>query len=404
MTLSIRPRPYVIPDYSLTGDLLAYLTCGLQYRYYNKGSLPPSTPVQLWFGEFIHSVMEEAYLEWQHNQQRQRFPWSWDPDIRDIELQIDRRLRARGLYPPPRLFCPFTASSTTQGLCPDMSHPHQLIASMRTDAAINTWGQHLFPLISEAEVRLKSICDMPNYQSGVSRSNYYGITGVIDVISSVNLATAPAGNLILHYIHEHSELRQAIDSLSSPEYEIIIDYKGMRRPAQRDAQNPNSMNPFWLRHEWQILTYAWLRSQQAQAKHVVAGILFYFNELAPSQEDMKELQAEVQNNLTDIMPSGLDLRAVQGWRRRTQAPRLTRPFREQRSIRIIPVDTTHIQNSLRNFDSVVTEIENSVLSEMGGNAILQCWRTNPIQRTCTACDFKTFCPNPAPRRYVPTVP
>lgn len=401
MTLSIRPRPYVIPEYSLTGDLLAYLTCGLQYRYHNKGSLPPSTPVQLWFGEFIHGVMEEAYLQWLHNQQRQRFPWNWDPDIREIELQIDRRLKARGMDPPPRLFCPFTSSSTTQGLCPDMNHPHQLIASSRTDAAINTWGQHLFPLVSEAEVRLKGIQRMPNYQHGVSRSNYYGITGVIDVLSSVNLGNAPHGNLILHHIHQHSALRSIIDNLSLPEYEIIIDYKGMRRPPKHVANNPN---PLWLHHEWQILTYAWLRSQQTQAKRIVAGILFYFNELAPSQEDMELWREEVSNNLTDVMPSGLDLQNIRSWRHGRQVPRLSRPFRELRSIRIIPVDNHRIQNSLQGFDGVVAAIEQSVLSETTGNTILQCWRTNPVERTCTACDWKTFCPNPAPRRYFPTVP
>ena len=104
MPLSVRGQPYKIPEYSLTGDLLAYLTCPLQYRYHNKASLPPSTPVQLWFGEFIHSVMEEAYLEWQQDQQRRRFPWNWDPDIRNIELEIERRLEARNLYAPSNLF------------------------------------------------------------------------------------------------------------------------------------------------------------------------------------------------------------------------------------------------------------------------------------------------------------
>lgn len=396
MPLSEREQPYKIPEYSLTGDLLAYLTCGLQYRYHNRGSLPPSTPVQLWFGEFIHSVMEEAYLEWQQNQRRRRFPWSWDPEIRNIELRINERLRARGLNPPPRLFCPYNSSFNRQGWCSDTNHPHKLIASERTEAAINTWGQHLFPLIDEAEVKLKGIRDMPNYQPGVSRCNYYGITGVIDVISSVNLQSAPSGNLILYYLHQNTELQQIITNLNSPEYEIIIDYKGMRRPSTND--------PTWQHHEWQILTYVWLRSQQPQSSPIVAGIVFYLNELALSQEDMSELQNDVANNTTDVMPQGMDLRAIQNWRRNTAPPVLSEPFREQRSIRIIPVNESYIQNSLHQFDRVVGDIESCVLSEMSGRDILHSWRPNPVVRNCTACDFKTFCPNPAPRRYHPTVP
>ena len=395
MPLSVRQAPYKIPEYSLTGDLLAYLTCGLQYRYHNKGSLPPSTPVQLWFGEFIHGVMEEAYFEWQQNLQRRRFPWSWNPEIRDIELRINQRLRARGLNPPPPLFCPYDSSFTRQGLCPDMNHPHQLIASQRTEEAINTWGLHLFPLIDEAEVRLKGIRDMPNYRNGISRCNYYGVTGVVDVISSVYLQNAPAGNLILHYIHQNPELQQIINNLTSPEYEIIIDYKGMRRPSTN--------NPTWQYHEWQILTYAWLRSQQPQARDVVAGIIFYLNELAVSQGDIERLQDDVENKLTDIMPQGFDLQAIQNWRRNNPIPSLSRPFKEQRSIRIISVDDVRIQNSLQEFGNVVGDIEFCVLAEMLGRGITSSWRPNPEPRNCTACDFKTFCSNPD-RSYDPTVP
>ena len=103
MPLSVRRKRYVIREYSVMGDLLAYLTCGLQYRYHNKGSLPPSTPVQLWFGEFTHGVMEEAYPRWQHDQHRQHFLWARDPEVRDIELAVSEGLEARKLFPTPQL-------------------------------------------------------------------------------------------------------------------------------------------------------------------------------------------------------------------------------------------------------------------------------------------------------------
>ncbi len=395
MSLSVRSKPYIIPEYSLTGDLLAYLTCGLQYRYQNKGTLPPSMPIQLWFGDFIHGVMEEAYLRWRE-QDWKDFPWDWETQIRQIELEIDKRMRSRGLQPPANIFCPFHGPSEEQGLCPDTNHPHKLVASVRAEEAINTWGPHLFPLIDDAEVKLKGIRDMPGYKKGVSRSNYYGVTGIIDVLSSVKLEEASSKNLILKYLHQDPMFREKIDALDYPEYEIIVDYKGMKRPPVN--------SPSWQHHNWQVLTYAWLRSMQPESRPVLTGILFYLNELSLFKEDLKELKKEVEAKSTDIMPPKNDLVKILQWNARSNPPRISQIFKNERSIRIIPVENSSVNNSLNEFDQVVAEIENSVICEVNGKGIKSSWNPNPDKRTCDACDFKTFCNKSETAARFPTVP
>jgi hypothetical protein len=224
------------------------------------------------------------------------------------------------------------------------------------------------------------------------RADYYEITGVVDVIGSVQLTQAPQGNLILHYLNNEPNVQQAVSRLSGDEYEIILDYKGMRRPA--------ITSPAWQHYSWQVLTYAWLREQQPNSAPVIAGILLFVNELELSEEDMEELQDDVQNNATDIRPQGLDLESIINWRRGCPIPSLTTTFREQRSIRIVVVDQNTIAQSLREFDSVVRDIELSVLQEMSGRGILKPWQARasgnryiaPERRTCTACDFKHYCP------------
>ena len=400
----------IIPEYSLTGDLLSYLKCPLQYRYYNRAALPPSTPVQLWFGEFIHGIMEESYKRWNNTpDQYHRFPWDWLTDIRPIELSIDRRLKARGLSPPPHNFCPYNEAYTRNGLCGDSNHPHKLLASERACEAINTWGQHLFPLVDKVEEKLKSTRNIENYDPRIHRSRYYSITGIVDVISSVKINKAPEGNLILHYVHQHPEIQHVIDEQGLEEYEIIIDYKGMRRPPLPDGSNLD-----WNYHKWQILTYAWLRSRNPEAKPVVAGILFYLNELAYSVEGMQEFQQEINDGSTDILPTGVDKQSIIKWathkrKDKNRIPDLSRQLKEKRSIRIIPVHRYDIDDSLNEFNEIVNRIEDAVIREKAGSGLNECWAPNPVVKTCTACDFKYFCrspdgQHPAGGPYSPQVP
>ena len=370
MKLPSRSKAYMIPEYSLTGDLLSFLTCNLQYRYQNKGTLPPSKPVQRWFGEFIHGVMEEAFIQWKQN--KTEFPWDWLDDIRPIEDLIDLRLQARGLYPHDEdLFF----SSTNHEVENLNEHDHKKLASARAEKAINIWGKHLFPLIDSSELLIKGIRDMPKYNKNRSRSNYYGINGVVDVLTSMKInKTLEQSNLdnynnkIIEILKKDEYFKKRIkNSEDEEDYEIIIDYKGMKRPPI-EVDNPKSENT-WENHKQQILTYSWLRSQQEDAKSIFAGIIFYLNELVPSKEDLLLIQDEMKNNLIDdetLEKYENDFRLIENWQEDDKAPELSDEFKLERSIRIINIDNEEIDESLKKFDEVVYNIEESLINEIKG--------------------------------------
>ena len=397
MDLRSKDTRYVIPEYSVTGDILSYQKCGLQYRYQNKGELPPSKPVQLWFGLFIHGVMEEAFLRWHGEINPPQFPWDWRSQVRDIEMTVFRRLMAGGLRPPRWIFCPYDSPNANPGSCNDENHPHMLIASKRVLTAINTWGPHLFPLISEAEVKLKGTRSMPNFNPNTSRSNYYGITGIIDVLASVNFKNAKSNNLILKKIREANGGKEILEGKANEDYEIIIDYKGTSRPPSKH----NLSHDEWREHQDQVLTYTWLREKQLGANKVKIGILFYLNELVYSSEDIlnwKKLLKNPTELVTDVMPQGNDLKLIDDWKQVSNSPSLSEQFLVDRSIRVIIIDRDKIDESLKRNETVVESIENSVRDETNGMLIVRAWRMNPEEETCTVCDFKTFCPSSTDKR------
>ena len=389
MKLPSRSKAYMIPEYSLTGDLLSFLTCNLQYRYQNKGTLPPSKPVQRWFGEFIHGVMEEAFIRWKQN--KTEFPWDWLEDIRPIEEQIDLRLQTRGLYPHDEdLFF----SSTNHDVENLNEHDHKKLASARAEKAINIWGEHLFPLIDSSELLIKGIRNMPKYDEKRSRSNYYGINGVVDVLTSINI-NKTHDNKIIEILKKNEDFKKRIaESVGEEEYEIIIDYKGMKRPPIEvsDSKSENT----WESHKQQILTYSWLRSQQEDSKSIFAGIIFYLNELVPSKEDLALIKDEMKNGLIDektLEKYKKDFELIDKWQDDDKAPDLSSEFKLERSIRIINIDSKEIGKSLEKFDDVVYNIEESLINEMKGCKIQDAWKAEADERTCTACDFRTFCKN-----------
>src|ERR1700730_1107282 len=242
MALEARRGARLVPSYSLTGDLLSFLRCGLQYRYQSGSSLPPSRPVQLWFGEFIHGVMEAAYRLWSSTSSPPPFPWPCNP--------------SQFLNPPPTQRAPHDigtigdvveATLRSQGKI-SRSRAARESAYERANAAVNEIAPHLFPLVASAEQRVIGTRTIPRTGGGGAadlRANRYELHGVIDVLTDVQLHSVSSGNVL------REAIERACPNLPS-HFEVIVDYKGSRRPATNHA--------FWNQGEWQLQTYAWLRT------------------------------------------------------------------------------------------------------------------------------------------------
>jgi hypothetical protein len=378
MELPVKRPDQIVPDYSLTGDVLAFSRCQRAYRYYNGSALPPSRPVQMWYGEFIHGMMERTFRLW-----RERgglpFPLPFTPfadgerfaeppaginplDLRVIGWPIELALAHQGKFP--------------------RSIEARVSAYERAEAAINELGPHLFPLIDVAERRVIGTRELPASQNPLAdRAARYVLQGIIDVLGHAQLDGQDSGNALKRAIMD------AVPSLAG-EYEIIIDYKGSRRPSVDD--NPRGD---WKLGEWQVLTYAWLRSQQIDARPVAAGVLVYVSELAPGGKEMFSLRTEMERGLSDVVPhvGSSDYYQVNTWTPGTAA-NLSLEFRLRRAIRVVPVDQESVSRAAGMIDQVVRAIEDRVAEERRCMRIKLAWPADSDDEdTCVACDFRVSC-------------
>lgn len=386
MDLEIKRPDHIVPSYSLTGDLLSYLRCRLQYRYHNGSSLPPSRPVQLWTGEFLHGTLEQAFRFWAQNHDNYPFPWpctmrEWDSptpnwavnDIGRFAEIIEIALRRQGKQ----------ARSTAA----------RNAAFRRVERAVNQIGPYLFPLISSAEKKVIGTRAVPESDMNLRCSNYE-VHGVIDVLTNVTLGLVDEENLI----------RRAVQQLCPElvgEYEVVVDYKGSERPC--------SNSPYWTQGSWQIHTYGWLRSRQPDSLPVAAGILIYINELTPGDSEMQNLRRGMLDGTTDVLPipNSADEQIIRMWVPGTSAEQLSLEFRLRRAIRVIPITHPSTEESLIAFDTVVRRAEEDIIQEANSGNIINAWYPNCEDvNTCAACDFRHFCPRPAgqPENYIPSTP
>ncbi|BBQ09952.1 MULTISPECIES: PD-(D/E)XK nuclease family protein [Stenotrophomonas] len=381
VNLEIKRPAHVVPSYSLTGDLLSYKRCHRQYRYYNGSSLPPSRPVQLWYGEFIHGVLEAAFRIWQAGG-APAFPWPCKPsqwgedrpvreshDIGEIGDRIELVLRAQGKEA--------------------RSRKARMAAYARAEAAVNTLGPFLFPLIADAEKKVIGTRSIPvQATSPDMRAGRYELHGVIDVVTQIQLSAVDTNN----------PLRKAIEDGCEnlpPVFEILADYKGAPRPALSDEH--------WELGDWQVQTYAWLRRHQAKGVPIIAGLLIYINELAPGSNDMPNIRKQIETGDTDVMPvpGSMDDLIIRNWKPGQDTDQLSAEFRFRRALRVVPVTEQSLQYATSQFDEVVAEIELSIRKEAEVGTIVGTWEGNcKEEETCAACDFRHSCTTPAPTNTV----
>lgn len=372
MKLTKRPPVYALPSYSLTGDLVAFLRCGLQYRYTRIGQLPSTRPVQAWFGQFIHGVLEEAYREYHEARQKaidDSPPWDDDRIIRLCDL-IKARLAAQRLFP--------------------WGEDLEKLGYRRARVAVNELGAELFPLIHRAEVRLTGARDLPvdriPNKFRFREADRYEVVGVIDVITHIELSDPELQNNLIVKTILH-ELPPALRD----NFEIILDYKGMRRPPNKTGTGATD---YWNIYGWQIQTYAHLRQSHEDSLPVAAGAILYINELDPTAGDLYTLKEEIAAGTTDVIPArGSKVETVLSeWRDKERLPLLPLEFRFERMMRLVNISPRSIEESLNAFDDVVARIETCRGRELVEGCVMQTWEKNASdESTCTACDSKTYC-------------
>lgn len=364
--LGVRPQPFTLPSYSLTADLLSFLRCGLQYRYARLGGLASSEPVQLWFGQFIHGVLEEAFRRYAAGRgpRDARRPVYGDAEIDDMIRLVEARLAAQGLR-----------AWEDQG---------RQLGHDRARAAIKQLGPSLFPLIHRAEVRLTGARRLVAASPGAPER--YEVAGVVDVITHVALRDpAVRGNRLVKAI------LPTLGARPPERFEVIIDYKGTRRPAPGRAGELGLAETYY----WQVQTYAHLRGQQEDSLPVAGGVILYLNELYPSAGDVTKLRQEMRRGNADVVPApgSVAERLLSTPGADATHDRLPLEFRLTRAIRTFTVSPGSIVAALAHFDEVVARIERCRAAERQGGFVIEAWERNAEDAgTCAACDARTFCP------------
>jgi hypothetical protein len=226
---------------------------------------------------------------------------------------------------------------------------------------------------------------MNDSSAAAGSPEHYEVAGVVDVITHVALRDpAVRDNRLV------GAILLALGTRPTDPFEVIIDYKGTRRPAPSGDGTKGLAETY----HWQVQTYAHLREQQEDSLPVAAGVILYLNELFPSAGDIQKLRSEIRAGVADVVPTpGSEAEHLLMSRSDSAGNALPIEFRLARAIRTFPVSPDSIASALNHFDEVVTRIETCRVRERQIGTLIAAWERNPEDEgTCAACDARTFCP------------
>lgn len=442
--------PREMKSYSIVGDLISYLRCPLAYRKIKIGNLTPSRPSQLWFGNFLHGVMQDLFYLY-------KIDVPIPPPLKPTcELKINMQNKKQKINDPPErskdidFFDYYKNIKNCNLSCTDKRCLYRICADVfrrlaaqrifsrstimvqsaifRVYMLLKDIGRELIPLINAAEIPLKGVYRYENKNffsqeiihnfPKIPISTFFEVHGIIDVITQIDLKKYKLilerknpkefkQNYILESIgkvlcpelnrpssQKSEELinyeKNIIDSLLTKYnngFEIILDYKGQERPNLKDSE--------WESHEWQLRTYKWLRDQQSQGAPVIAGILIYVNEVFLSLPKIREMVKSIKNKETDTEFNDSILNDLKKNKYINYNKPENNALRYARVIRFIDLqDNLSNKQALESFSKTVLKIEGCIYMEKESGNINRIWECHQNAQMCGTCDYryKNLCP------------
>ena len=206
-----------------------------------------------------------------------------------------------------------------------------------------------------------------------------------------NQESAPSLALFIKYFLARSSLmyfgtvgsdnliRQAVQAACpdlTGEFEVIVDYKGTRRP-------DTGLNE-WTDGEWQVRTLGSATSSGGAGGWPQASSFTSTSSLRVKAIFLA-LRAALGAKRTDVGPvRDSDQRMLENWRPGAR-PEFSPEFLFRRAVRVIPVDDQSVLTATGAFDETVSRIETCVRQEEEAVSILQTWLDDcGDAKTCAA--------------------